>query len=87
MQRLFGHLLVRVYLRYDKCGAVLTQRTQRLLNLLLSLCVYGARGLVKQNDGWSLENCTRDRYSLQLSSGKLDAALPNPGLVALLSSV
>ena len=64
-------------------GPSLPGLVQCLLNHLLTLCVQGRGGLIKEKDFGISDQCSSNGYPLLLSSTQLSALCSNVGVVAL----
>src|SRR5277367_1996254 len=70
-------------MRNHKRRPALHEEVKAALNQCLGFGVERAGGLVEDEDAWICEDGTRDRDTLTLASGELDAALAHDGLVLL----
>mmetsp|Transcript_6733 Transcript_6733/g.19718 ORF Transcript_6733/g.19718 Transcript_6733/m.19718 type:complete len:225 (+) Transcript_6733:241-915(+) len=60
-------------------GAGSRKSVQRFLNASLGQRVQCARGFVQQHEGWILQQTSRNRSALLLSTAQLEAAIPDHG--------
>lgn len=58
------------YPRHNKGSAALAKLLEGSLNLLLCISVHSARGFVKKDNVWALENCPGNGNPLEFASGK-----------------
>ena len=63
-------------------GAAVRHSAQRRLDVLFGTAVQGAGGLVQDQNPRVFQNGPGDGDSLLLAAGQLQAALPNPCVVA-----
>lgn len=59
---------MELYVRDNECGATLAESTERILYLLLGVCVHSTRRFIQEHNCRPLQNSTSNRKALQLSS-------------------